>query len=127
VILRILNIIVIAALVGAAVHVYKIKFDSTRQAERVAKLRSEIRKEQDTIAGLRAEWSKLDSPARIQELANRYLKLKSIEPRQIGALADLPERPRDLVPPDAADPIGTLLENPELLEIPTASISRAKR
>ena len=71
--MRILNILVIAALVAAAAYVYKIKFESTRQAERLAKLRMEIRQEQDAIAALRAEWSKLDTPARIQELAKRHL------------------------------------------------------
>ena len=33
------------------------------------------------IAALRADWSKLDSPARIQELADRHLTLKRIDPR----------------------------------------------
>jgi len=126
--MRILNILVIAALVAAAAYVYKIKFESTRQAERLAKLRMEIRQEQDAIASLRAEWSKLDTPARIQELAKRHLlTLKAIDPRQIDTLRGLPER-IDLVPPDAADPIGSLLENPEVIEVPTtSSISAAPR
>ncbi len=72
--MRILNILVIGALVAAAAYVYKGKFESTRQAERLAKLRMEIRQEQDAIASLRAEWSKLDTPARIQELAKRHLE-----------------------------------------------------
>jgi cell division protein FtsL len=128
-IMRVLNILVIAALVSAAAYVYKIKFESTRQAERLAKLRMEIRREQDQIAALRAQWARLDTPARIQELANRHLTLRMIEPRQFHDLRNLPERPPDLVPPDADDPIGALLDNPALLEIPTASIpkSRAKR
>ena len=125
--MRLLNICVIAALVSAAAYVYKIKFDSTRQAERVAKIRMEIRREQDAIAALRAEWSKRDSPARIQELADRHLALKPINPRQYDKLDRLPERPPDLVPPDAADPIGSLLENPAIIDIPTASIPRGKR
>jgi cell division protein FtsL len=126
VILRILNILFIAALVSAAAYVYKIKFESTRQAERLAKIRMEIRKEQDAIASLRAEWSKLDSPTRIQELANRHLKLKPIEARQFDALRNLPERPPDLVPPDADDPIGALLDSPILDAMPTASIPKSK-
>lgn len=125
-ILRFLNIVVIAALVSAAAYVYKIKFESTRQAEHLAKLRTEIRHEQDLIATLRADWSKLDNPARIQELAKRHLQLRTIEPHQINSLAHLPERPPELVPPDAADPIGVLLENPAALELPTASISKPK-
>ena len=126
--MRILNILVIGALVAAAAYVYKIKFESTRQAERIAKIRMEIRQEQDAIAVLRAEWSKLDTPARIQELAKRHLSsLKSIDPRQFDTLRNLPERPPDLVPPDAADPIGSLLENPDVIEVPTSSISAAPR
>jgi cell division protein FtsL len=121
--MRLLNILVIGALVAAAAYVYKIKFESTRQAERIAKVRMEIRQEQDAIASLRAEWSKLDTPARIQELAKRHLTtLRPIEPRQFDTLRNLPERPPDLVPPDATDPIGSLLENPDVAEIPTASI-----
>ena len=125
--MRVLNILVIAALVSAAAYVYKIKFESTRQAERLAKVRMEIRQEQDAIASLRAEWSKLDTPARIQDLAKRHLTAAPIDPRQFDTLRNLPERPPDLVPPNAADPIGSLLENPDVLEVPTASIPAAAR
>ena len=125
--MRVLNILVIAALVSAAAYVYKIKFESTRQAERLAKLRMEIRQEQDAIAALRAEWSKLDTPSRIQALANRHLSLKPIDPRQFDTLRDLPERPPDLVPPNSADPIGSLLENPDVLDVPTGSVPAAPR
>ncbi|MEA2902839.1 MAG: hypothetical protein QOI12_226 [Alphaproteobacteria bacterium] len=120
--IRLLNICVIAALVAAAAYVYKIKFESTRQAERVAKLRMEIRREHDVIAALRAEWSKLDNPMRIQALAKKHLALKPVEARQFDRLDRLPERPPDLVPPDAADPIGFLLEKPEIAEVPTSSL-----
>lgn len=125
--MRILNILLIAALVSAAAYVYKIKFESTRQAERLAKVRMEIRQEQDAIAALRAEWSKLDNPARIQALANRHLSLKPIDPRQFDTLRNLPERPPDVVPPNSADPIGSLLENPDVVEITTSSIPAAPR
>jgi cell division protein FtsL len=124
--IRLLNICVIAALVFAAAYVYKIKFESTRQAERVAKLRLEIQREHDTIATLRAEWSKLDNPARIQELAKRHLKLQPIDVRQFDRLERLGPRPPDLVPPDADDPIGALLENPDIADVPTASIGTPK-
>ena len=133
--MRLLNILVIGALVAAAAYVYKIKFESTRQAERIAKVRMEIRHEQDAIASLRAEWSKLETPSRIQELAKRHLTaLRPIDPRQFDTLRSLPERPPDLVPPDSTDPIGSLLENPDITDVPaTSSISatpaaaRAKR
>jgi cell division protein FtsL len=122
-VIRLLNICVIAALVFAAAHVYKIKFESTRQAERVAKLRMEIVREHDAVAALRAEWSRLDNPMRIQELAGRHLALKPIDARQFDRLDRLPERPANAVSPDASDPIGGLLE---ATEIPTSSVAAAK-
>jgi cell division protein FtsL len=107
--MRLLHLVVMAALVCAAVYVYKIKFDSTLQAERVAKLRSEIRRERDAIATLRAEWSQLDNPIRIQGLAQRHLALKPIEATQFDALDRLPERPAD-APADPNDPIGAMID-----------------
>ena len=118
--IRLLNICVIVALVVAAAYVYRIKFESTRKAEQVARLRLDIRHEHDGVAELRAEWSRLDNPIRIQELAQRHLTLRMIDSHQFDALDHLPERPPDLVPPDAADPIGSLLE------APTASIPSPK-
>jgi cell division protein FtsL len=91
--MRFIHLIVVATLVAAAIDVYKIKFEATVQAERVARLRSEIRRERDTIAALRAEWAQLDNPARIQELAQRHLSLKPVEPTQVDAFDHLPERP----------------------------------
>jgi len=112
--MRLLNICVIAALVLAAADVYKIKFESTRQAQRVAKLRTEIRREHDAIAALRAEWARLNNPERIQGLAKRHLALKPADSRQYGQLDNLPERPADLVPVQEPDPIGTMIANPAL-------------
>lgn len=111
--LRILNLVVIAMLVLAAAYVYRIKFDSTVQAERLAKIRSQVRKERDTIAALRAEWGELDSPARIEELAKRYLPLKPVAPTQFDALDHLPDRPPQIIESDGTDPIGAMIENLE--------------
>ncbi len=109
-ILRMLNLAVIAILVLAAAYVYRVKFDATVQAERLARLRGELRQERDKIAALRAEWEQLDSPARIEKLAKRYLPLRPIAPTQFDALDRLPERPAGN-PADATDPIGGIIEN----------------
>ncbi|MGA9500918.1 MAG: hypothetical protein WBV52_11865 [Pseudolabrys sp.] len=109
--MRLLNILVIGALILAASFVYKIKFDSTLQAERVAKLRGELRRERNAIAVLRAEWAKLDTPGRIQGLADRFLALQPVRSTQIDKLDRLPERPAVVVPP-GGDPIGAMLAPP---------------
>jgi hypothetical protein len=109
--MRILNIVVIAVLILAASFVYKIKFDSTLQAETVAKLRGEVRRERDAIALLRAEWTKLDTPARLEALAKRHLALRPVEPTQFDNFEHLPERPPKVEPtqPITSDPIGAML------------------
>ncbi len=122
-IMRLFNIMVIAALVLAASYVYKIKFESTLQAERVAKLRLELRRERETIASLRADWSMLDNPIRVQALAKRHLALKPMESTQFESIAKLPERPPSLVPPDTDDPIGAIIEDLEDFELLTGSVA----
>ena len=130
-ILRVLNLCVIGFLVLAAAYVYRIKFDATVQAERLARLRGELRHERDKIAALRAEWEQLDSPARIETLAKRYLRLRPIAPTQFDALDRLPERPaQDLA--TRGDPIGGMIENleqPSRIEVtgtvPAANPNRA--
>jgi cell division protein FtsL len=108
--LRILNIVVIAALVLAAVWVYEIKYSSTLQAEQVARLRAQVRRERDAIAALRAEWAQLDNPDRIQRLARRHLTLQPVVATQFDPLDNLPDRPIEIIPPDSPDPIGALIE-----------------
>lgn len=109
--MRLFNFVVIVALVLAAGYVYQVKFESTLQAERVAKVRAEIRRERDTIATLRAEWSKLDTPARVQALAQRHLTLKPVEASQFDGLERVPERAPDIVPPGTDDPIAAMIGN----------------
>ncbi|MFD2182248.1 cell division protein FtsL [Rhodoplanes azumiensis] len=107
--MRILNVIVAALLVLAAAYVYKIKFEATVEAERVAKLRHEITRERDKTAALRAEAAKLENPGRIQELAKRHLELQLLDGTQIEPFERLPMRP--VAPPPAeGDLIGAMLE-----------------
>ncbi len=121
-ILRILNLIVVGVLILAAAYVYRIKFDSTVQAERLAKIRSEVRRERDAIAGLRAKWAELDDPARIEALAKRFLPLKPIESTQYSSLDQLPERPPELVQPGSPDPIGAFLQDTDASTMATGGV-----
>jgi hypothetical protein len=107
--MRLLNIMVIGALILAASFVYKIKFVSTLQAERVAKLRDELGRERNAIAILRAEWAKLDTPGRIQVLSDRHLPLRRIDATQFDTFDRLPERRPAITPPPSHDPIGAML------------------
>jgi cell division protein FtsL len=122
---RLLNLVVIAALVLAAAWVYEIKYSATRQTERVAKMRVEIRHERDAIAALKAEWAQLDNPDRIQALARRHLTLRQIDASQFDGLDGLPDKVVPVVPPGTADPIGVLIESTADAEVMTGGTSNA--
>jgi cell division protein FtsL len=123
-ILRALNLVVIGALVLAAAYVYRIKYDATLQAERLAKLRTEVRQERDRIAALRAEWEQLDNPQRIESLAKRFLQLQPTAPTQFNKLDRLPERPLQGIAA-STDPIGGMIDDFEQPNTfaPTGSVS----
>ena len=108
--MRIIHVLVIAALVFAAAYVYRIKMDSTGRTERVLRLHAEIREQRDAIAVLRSEWAKLDAPLRLQGLAERHLAMKPLVATQYDSLKNLPERPPSLVRKGDPDPIGAMID-----------------
>ena len=108
--MRIIHVLVIAALVFAAAYVYRIKMDSTSRTERVLRLHAEIREQRDAIAVLRSEWARLDSPMRLQGLAERHLPLKPLNANQYDSLKNLPERPPNFAKPGDPDPIGAMID-----------------
>jgi cell division protein FtsL len=114
--MRLLNIVVVAALIIAAVIVYRVKYEATRHAEQVAKTKLEINREREAISELRAQWAQLNSPDRLQALAERHLSLKPLAINQLHDLANLPDRP--FVDPD---PIGSMLEAMDGTADPTAT------
>jgi cell division protein FtsL len=105
--LRIIHVLSLLILIASAVAVYKVKFDTTYEAQRIAKLRSEIRGERDRLALLRAEWTRLAAPQRIQDLASRHLGMKPLQITRIADLSGLPERP---LGPEDGDPIGEFID-----------------
>jgi hypothetical protein len=102
--IRLLHCLIVMGLVGAAGYVYDIKYRSISEAQRAQKLRNEIAKEKDLIALARADWAKLASPDRIQDLASRHLKMKPVASTRFGDVSMLPERPKPV------DAIGDILQ-----------------
>ena len=90
--LRILNVLAIATLIGSAVYAYSIKYQTILFSEQIVKAQNEIQHEHDNIAMLRAEWAYLIRPERIQELADQHLNLQQLGLDQIVKVTDLPNR-----------------------------------
>lgn len=87
---RFMHIIAIAALVGSAVYVYSVKYQTIYASEQVVKTRHLIAKERDAINVLRAEYAFLTRPDRLQALADKQLELQPLSLHQIVKAADLP-------------------------------------
>ena len=101
--IRLLNLIAVLGLIGSAIYAYSIKYDTLYQAGQVSKARTQLQKERQAIAVLRAEWQLLTRPDRLQAAVERYLALEPIGTAHLGRLSDLPARP------DRGDEIGRLL------------------
>jgi cell division protein FtsL len=108
--LRFLNVMAIVALVGSAVYAYSIKYETIFYAERITKLKHEMQAERQAIGTLRAEWSHLTRPERIQELSAKHLDLQPLALTQIVKADSLPERAAKV------DSIGRKLESLGLSE-----------
>jgi hypothetical protein len=116
--IRILNFIAIAALIGSAIYAYTIKYQTILHAETVASLRADIKQEHDKIGLLRADWAHLTRPERIQALADQWTDLKPLALPQIVRVEALPDKAMPV------DTIGRKLEDLGLSE-PTNTPSDA--
>ena len=74
-----------AALAGVALFVVKYKVQDLN--DELASLKSKIRVEQETVHVLKAEWSYLNRPERLEKLATRHLELEPVVPGQLGSFA----------------------------------------
>lgn len=117
---RVANVVMIVALLVTAAVVYQLKYASTAEAERLATLRVQIRKERDAIGALRAEWARRTSPIYIQGLVERHLDMKRLDVDSISSLDDLPEKPSG-----NGDGIGDMIE--VLVDAPLVTSSSGAR
>lgn len=98
---RIINVILLAAMIVGAAVTYDMKHKAELAANRVAELQSDIAKEKNQIVLLQAEWSLLTQPARLQATIEKYadhFQLQPFSPDQVATIDEIPLKP---VPIDA--------------------------
>ncbi|MGB8818751.1 MAG: hypothetical protein WCC66_12610 [Rhizobiaceae bacterium] len=108
--LRTIDIILILVIVSAAAVTYRIKSDSEEQLRQVRILERQIAQEEDAIDLLKADWSLLTQPSRIQRLVDAHkdeLELQATDSTQVTGLESVPER--GLGEPEG-DPIADAIE-----------------
>ena len=93
--LRFVNICLVLSLVALACVIYQVKYEARALDAEIAALAKRIDEERDAIAVLRAEWSLLNRPERIQRLAQKHLKLAPAKPGQLVTLDTVTNRDFD--------------------------------
>lgn len=96
---RTADIVLIAAMVSAAAFTYTTKHKVEAQLAEVRRIEGKIRFEEDTLTILKADWSLLTQPGRLQKLTEIYqgeLGLAPLEARQIVGADELPARPVEI-------------------------------
>ena len=102
---RTLSILLALAAIGAAGVVFEEKRQASKEARDVAKLKRKIDAEGERISELKAEWSMLDQPARLQKIVELHpdvLTLEVMKTEQIGTIDDVPWPPPPPAPKEGA-------------------------
>ena len=94
-----------ALAIVAAIVAFTIKYQVRELEEQLVATERAMDESREAIHVLKAEWSYLNRPERLAELAARYLDLQPMDPAQMTALADVPLRQEPVAEPgiDALD------------------------
>ena len=93
---RIFNFILLATMIVGAIVTYDMKHKAEVAADNVARLQRDVAREKDALALLRAEWSMLTQPGRLQGVVEKYadhFQLEPFSPGQIATIDEIPIRP----------------------------------
>lgn len=89
---------VVLVMIAGAAWTFQAKDDAVAAADYVSDLRDEITQEQVAISLLKAEWSELTEPGRLQALIDQYPQVFPLQPfgiNQMVRIRDLPMAPTD--------------------------------
>jgi hypothetical protein len=101
---RTFSVVSVALLVLVSFELYNGVHRVKAKAQALAQVKSEIMREREAIRVLKAEWSYLNQPERLQALARRHLALAPTGASQIVVLTSLPVRGEGTPPiVDASD------------------------
>jgi len=73
---------------GIGFVLFKVKYEVVEIEEKFLKTLAQINREEENIHILKAEWSHLNEPQRLQSLAKKYLDIVPMKTQQVVALFD---------------------------------------
>lgn len=90
--IRPLTLAAIGLLALLSVALFQLKYEVRGLEEDLRDLDRQLAADEEAVHVLKAEWSFLNRPERLQALAETYLDLEPVAALQIGALYRIPER-----------------------------------
>ncbi len=89
---RVAGLLFFLTAAGAALFLFHIKQEVREMEQEINIVDRDILRHQEAIRVLKTEWSYLNRPARIADLAGRHLDLQPVTAQQFVRLEDLPPR-----------------------------------
>lgn len=122
--------VALAGIVGFGL--FQLKHQVQELEDELFRLNRSVLAEEQAIHVLKAEWSYINQPQRLQALASRHLDLQPMKPVQLGSFADLPPRGDEgtaLVAAPKASPApattkGSAVKAASAKSMPKSSLSR---
>lgn len=91
--IRFVNIVALMVVVGAGVGLYQLKYNTEQVQAEVRRLEAQIAGDEAAIKVLKAEWTYLSRPERLERLSGRYLALSPTASAQVSrTIEDIPLR-----------------------------------
>jgi hypothetical protein len=117
--IRLSTLIWLALATAAGIGLFQVKYKVQALEGDLGQINRQILRDQDAIHVLAAEWSFLNEPGRLGDLARRHLELAPFTAAQLAHLSDLPNRPAPVPPPDAVQPPGVpVAPGPSIAALP---------
>ena len=113
--LRLLNVLLVTTVLGSGFALYQLEHHTRSLERRIAAADRDVESEYEMIGLLKAEWSLLTRPQRLERLARQHLDMGPVLPDQIitdqqvtGSLPAAPVASPDQTPA-SKDPLADLL------------------
>jgi cell division protein FtsL len=90
--IRALNLGMLALTVMICFGLYRVTHAAQEREADLKKIERQISEEERAIGVLKAEWTHLAQPAKVQAMATRYLNLQPMKATQIAYLNEIPMR-----------------------------------
>lgn len=97
---RALTAVSVLALGGVAYGMYQLAYEVKRLEDQLIALNRTITQQREAVEVMRAEWSYLTRPDRLQAMVGRHLSLEAVPPHRMVTLSSLPPRPEAAVVED---------------------------